>query len=151
LALRVVLLEADAEEVVQDVFVSLYRNIDDFQGRCAFSSWIYRITYNCALMKMRSFKRRLRREQQSIGLGCCNTEDLCPTVEEHFINRESLGLARDIVDSLPESFKAIFWLRDISGLSGAETAEMLGLSPAAVKSRLHRARAMIRKKGVFFF
>lgn len=145
LASRLVTSEQDAEEIVQDVFVSLYRKIGEFEGRSSLSSWLYRITFNCALMKLRTRRRKDRREQMSIQANSEECERV-DTVEDHLVRVERLKIAQEVIDSLPESFRTIFYLRDVDGLTGEETALQLGLTTAAVKSRLHRARLMIRKR-----
>lgn len=145
LASRLVVSDQDAEEIVQDVFVSLYRKIGEFEGRSSLSSWLYRITFNCALMKLRTRRRKDRREQMSY-LEKSEEGDRVDTIEDHFVRVEKLKIAQEVIDSLPESFRTIFYLRDVDGLSGEETALQLGLTTAAVKSRLHRARLMIRKR-----
>ncbi len=145
LAARLVSSEQDAEEIVQDVFVSLYRKIGEFEGRSSLSSWLYRITFNCALMKLRTRRRKDRREQLSF-LAKSEEGERLDTVEDHFVRVEKLKIAQEVIDSLPESFRTIFFLRDVDGLTGEETAVQLGLTTAAVKSRLHRARLMIRKR-----
>jgi len=145
LASRLVSSEQDAEEIVQDVFVSLYRKIGEFEGRSSLSSWLYRITFNCALMKLRTRRRKDRREQMS-DLANSEAGERLDTIEDHFVRVEKLKIAQEVIDSLPESFRTIFYLRDVDGLTGEETALQLGLTTAAVKSRLHRARLMIRKR-----
>jgi RNA polymerase sigma-70 factor (ECF subfamily) len=145
LASRLVVSDQDAEEIVQDVFVSLYRKIGEFEGRSSLSSWLYRITFNCALMKLRTRRRKDRREQMSF-LAKSEEGERPDTVEDQFVRVEKLKIAQEVIDSLPESFRTIFFLRDVDGLTGEETALRLGLTTAAVKSRLHRARLMIRKR-----
>jgi RNA polymerase sigma-70 factor (ECF subfamily) len=145
LASRLVASDQDAEEIVQDVFVSLYRKIGEFEGRSSLSSWLYRITFNCALMKLRTRHRKDRREQMSF-LAKSEEGERPDTVEDQFVRVEKLKIAQEVIDSLPESFRTIFFLRDVDGLTGDETASRLGLTTAAVKSRLHRARLMIRKR-----
>jgi RNA polymerase sigma-70 factor (ECF subfamily) len=141
----------DAEEVLQDVFTTLYQKLEGFQGKSAFSSWLYRIIVNAAFMKLRK-----RKQNNTISI-----EDLAPTIrqqqveKEHSISNRSDLLSinkemRDIIDSalnrLPDQYRAVFVLRDVDGLSNQEVGEILDLSIPAVKSRLHRSRLMLRKR-----
>ena len=153
LALRFTRNQEDAEEVLQDVFSTVYRKIQSFQGKSAFSSWMYRITVNAAFMKLRKKKQR-----PAIGI-----DDLAPSVWNNFFNQEaqmsyvnrsdSASMTRelrevlgDAIKKLPEQYRAVFVLRDVDGLSNQEVSEILQLSIPAVKSRLHRSRLMLRKK-----
>jgi RNA polymerase sigma-70 factor (ECF subfamily) len=150
LALRITRNSEDTEEVIQDVFVTVYRKISAFKGESAFSSWLYRITANTAFMK-------LRKRKQTVAV---SLEDIKPSVKEAWIGersdqtdinficsqhqlRDQLELA---ISKLPEEYRVIFVLRDIDGLSNQEVGEILSLSIPAVKSRLHRSRIMLRKK-----
>ncbi len=151
LALRFTRNQEDAEEVMQDVFTTVYRKIESFRGQSAFSSWLYRIVVNAAFMKLRK-----KRQNQTISM-----EDLAPAVKQYCIEREtatnnhSYGVAmtrelQDVlqraIDRLPDQYRAVFVLRDVDGLSNQETGQILDLSIPAVKSRLHRSRIMLRRK-----
>lgn len=151
LALRFTRNQEDAEEVMQDVFTTLYRKIDGFKGQSAFSSWLYRIVVNAAFMKLRK-----RKQSQTVSI-----EDLAPAVKQYCLDREALAgahshnvaVSREMQDilqqaiyKLPDQYRAVFVLRDVDGLSNQETGEILKLSIPAVKSRLHRSRIMLRKK-----
>lgn len=148
LALRFTRNQEDAEEVVQDVFTTLYRKLAGFEGKSAFSSWLYRIVVNASFMKLRK-----RRQQSTIYIEELTQErgidkDLLlgtrvDTVPSHRELRETLQSA---IDKLPEQYRAVFILRDVDALSNEEVAEILTLSVPAVKSRLHRSRIMLRKK-----
>ncbi|QPJ64756.1 MAG: sigma-70 family RNA polymerase sigma factor [Candidatus Nitrohelix vancouverensis] len=148
----------DAQDVTQDVLLTLFRKIHTFQGKSAFSSWVYRITLNAAYMKLRS-----RKKDQSISI-----DELLPTfngsgfqqekVQDWSENTESLLFANETrsiiqkaVDMLPEKEKVVFLLRDVEGLSTEKVGEILDLTVPAVKSRLHRARLFLRKKLSSFF
>jgi RNA polymerase sigma-70 factor (ECF subfamily) len=151
LAMRFTRNEEDAEEVLQDVFTTLHRKLDLFQGKSAFSSWLYRIVVNAAFMKLRK-----RRQKPTVHL-----EDLAPLTrqqaldgEEIFANhvdsyaqtQELKEVLRNAVERLPDQYRAVFILRDVNGFSNQEASEVLGLSVPAIKSRLHRSRLMLRKK-----
>ena len=143
----------DAQDVTQEVLLTLFRKINTFQGKSAFSSWVYRITLNASYMKLRSKKK-----DQSISL-----DDLLPTyngagfqqekIQDWSENTESLlftnetkSVIQKATDQLPEKEKVVFLLRDVEGLSTEKVSEILELTIPAVKSRLHRARLFLRKK-----
>ncbi|NBW41705.1 sigma-70 family RNA polymerase sigma factor [bacterium] len=151
LAMRFTKNEEDAEEVLQDVFMTLHRKIELFQGKSAFSSWLYRIVVNAAFMKLRK-----RRQKPTVLL-----EDLAPMtrqkvldgefsqenhIEKFTQNEELKGVLLSAVNRLPEQYRSVFVMRDVNGFSNQETSEVLGLSIPAIKSRLHRSRIMLRKK-----
>ncbi|MCB0328766.1 MAG: sigma-70 family RNA polymerase sigma factor [Bdellovibrionales bacterium] len=151
LAMRFTRNEEDAEEVLQDVFTTLHRKLDLFQGKSAFSSWLYRIVVNAAFMKLRK-----RRQQPTVHL-----EDLAPLtkqqvldgdhnfenhVDKHAQNEELKDILKGAIERLPDQYRAVFILRDVNGFSNQEASEVLGLSVPAIKSRLHRSRLMLRKK-----
>jgi RNA polymerase sigma-70 factor (ECF subfamily) len=151
LALRFTRNQEDAEEVMQDVFTTVYRKIDGFRGQSAFSSWLYRIVVNAAFMKLRK-----RKQSQTVSM-----DDLSPAIKQYCIDKDCLsgsytqniavshemqGVIQNAVNRLPDQYRAVFVLRDVDGLSNQETGEILNLSIPAVKSRLHRSRIMLRKK-----
>ena len=151
MAMRFTRNQEDAEEVLQDVFSTLYRKIDGFQGKSAFSSWLYRIVVNAAFMKLRK-----RKQNQTVSI-----EDLAPAIRQYCldcdamvssrsdsvsINRELRDIIQNAINRLPEQYRAVFVLRDVDGMSNHEVGGILGLSIPAVKSRLHRSRLMLRKK-----
>lgn len=154
LALRTTGNRQDAEEVLQDVFWSILRNIDSFRGESKLSTWIYRITMNTALMKLRG-----RPKSQHIPL----EEELGPAMTKDGMIAERLvdwtGLPSDelehkelaerleeAINQLPPDYRTVLVLRDIEGVSTEEACEVLNLSVAALKSRLHRARLFLRKQ-----
>ncbi len=141
----------DAEEVLQDVFVTVFRKIDGFQGKSAFSSWLYRITVNAAFMKLRK-----RKQNQDVPM-----EEITPAMEKNWLERgDHLSTSGDrhamnnelretvfgAINRLPDEYRIVFMLRDVDGLTNKEVGEILGLSIPAVKSRLHRSRLMLRRK-----
>ncbi len=151
LALRYTRNEEDAQEVLQDVFTTIHRKLHLFQGKSAFSSWMYRIVVNAAFMKLRK-----RRQSPTISV-----EDLSPTVRQSLFNDDSQidnhtdrytqdqeirSILRQAIEKLPEQYRMVFILRDVNGLSNQEASQILKLSIPAVKSRLHRSRIMLRKK-----
>lgn len=151
MAMRFTRNQEDAEEVLQDVFTTIYKKMDGFQGKSAFSSWLYRIVVNAAFMKLRK-----RKQNQTISI-----EDLAPAVRQYCLDcdamvgsrSDSLSVSKELRDTiqgainrLPEQYRAVFVLRDVDGLSNQEVGEILDLSIPAVKSRLHRSRLMLRRK-----
>lgn len=152
LAYRISRNEEDTEEIVQDVFVTVYNKIDKFEGKAAFSSWLYRITANTAFMKLRKKKQTPAMSLEDLVEG--NPETLFPAED----NSRGLGLQQEIraalesaLEILTPEYRAIFILRDVDGLSNQEVAGILGITVPAVKSRLHRSRLMLRKKLRRFF
>lgn len=150
LALRLTRSEQDAEEVLQDVFSTVYRKIGSFEGKSQFSSWLYRITVNAAFMRLRKNKFK-----HTISL-----EDISPQIRNSWKCAQSEKNAADGVTyqnqlraeletalaALPDEYRPVFVLKDIDGLSNREVGSILGLTIPAVKSRLHRARLMLRRK-----
>lgn len=149
--------EADAEEVTQDVFMSLFRKIDAFEGRSALGTWIYRIAVNTALIKRRgkraavevmledylpTFKEDGHREGDRAML----LADWSETPEEELLSNETRQAVRRMIASLPDHYRVVLLLRDMEELSNEETAEILNDSVASVKSRLHRARMSLREQ-----
>jgi RNA polymerase sigma-70 factor, ECF subfamily len=146
----------EAEDVLQETFISAFRALDRFEGRSLLSTWLYRIAYNAALMRLR------KREIPTVS------------VDEPFTNEEGDPLPRQLVDwgaapdqillnselrrvldtavaALPETLRSVFVLRDIEGLSTAETAAVLDLTETNVKVRLHRARLALRERLSAYF
>lgn len=151
LAMRFTRNQEDAEEVLQDVFTTIYKKLAGFEGKSAFSSWLYRIIVNAAFMKLRK-----RKQNTTVSI-----EDLAPAVKQYCIEREGVTESRSdtltinkelrdrvqgAIDRLPEQYRAVFVLRDVDGLTNQEVSEILDLSIPAVKSRLHRSRLMLRRK-----
>ncbi len=144
--------DADAEDAVQDAFLSAFKNLTQFDGKSKLSTWMHRITVNACLMKRRA---RSRRPERAI-------EDLLPTFDHtgHQTNParawnahrtggiegdEAATLLRAMVDELPESYRTVLMLRDIEGLSTEEAASALEITPNSVKIRLHRARLALKE------
>lgn len=151
LALRFSKNEADAEEIIQEVFLNVYKKINNFEGKSAFSSWLYRITVNTALMKLRKKPKNCTIMQ--IDEEVCNTEEFCYDVNSSNNQTNYLTIRHELrsklelaIKNLPTDYQEIFILRDVDGLSNEEVGNILNLSVSAVKSRLHRARTILKKK-----
>ena len=142
---------ADAEEVLQDVYMTALNKIDRFEGRSNLSTWLHRITVNGALMKLRS---------QRSGKHTISMEDASPFLgqDDFLYNNKASRLPDDIliskelceqvfesVEALPNIYQNTFFLRDVQGFSVKEASELLSATPAAIKSRLHRSRFFIRE------
>jgi RNA polymerase sigma-70 factor (ECF subfamily) len=147
LALKMLRNPEDAEDVLQDPFLRAYRGIKAFQGHSTFSTWIYRITANSALMRLR--KKQLPTvsiEDADEREAPINIADWAPGPVERLMTEETRVAMEDAIEALPPEFRQVFILRDVEELSNAEVAEVLDLSVAAVKSRLHRARLKVRNR-----
>ena len=141
----------DAEDVLQETFLKAYTHLDDFQGNSKFYTWLVRIAVNEALMKLR--KRRSDRTvplDEPIDTG---EDEMVREIavwdedpEQAYSREELAELLNQAVESLKPAYRTVFILRDIEGLSIEETAEVLGLSISAIKSRLLRARLQLREK-----
>lgn len=143
--------DQDAEDVLQDAFLKAYSKLDQFQGDSLFSTWLTRIAVNEALMRLRKGKNRKTVSlDESIDTGDGEVTREVPddreTPEEAVGRGEVRRLLETAVDSLSETYRPVFVLRDVEGFSTEETAEMLDLSISAVKSRLLRARLQLRDK-----
>lgn len=140
----------DAEEVLQDVFLSVYRKITSFDGRSAFGTWLYRIAVNAALMKLRgrgplhdSIEAHLPQFTED-GRHARLIVDWTQGAEDRLLQKERVRLVRQAIEALPPDYRAVVVLRDLEGLSNEEVAEVLGTSLLAIKARLHRARLALR-------
>ena len=141
----------DAEDVVQDAFLKAYQNLGQFQGQSKFYTWLVRIAVNEALMRLRR-----RRPERMVSLDeDVNTEDdsvprevadWSPNPEQQYSQAELKDILTRTIQGLPPSFRTVFVLRDVEGLSTEEAAEALDLSIPAVKSRLLRARLQLRER-----
>ncbi len=145
--------QMDAQDVTQEVLLTLFRKINMFQGKSAFSSWVYRIAVNASYMKLRSKKKEpnvsideLMPSFNSAGFQQEKIQDWSENTESLLFTKETRDVINKAVDLLPEKEKVVFLLRDVEGLSSEKTGEILDLTVPAVKSRLHRARLFLRKK-----
>ena len=146
----------DAEDVVQDAFLKAYSNLHQFQGQSKFYTWLVRIAVNEALMRLRrrrpermvSLDEDVKTEEDSLPR---EVADWTPNPEQQYNQAELREILTRTIQGLPASFRTVFVLRDVEGLSTEETAEALDLSIPAVKSRLLRARLQLRERlGRFF-
>ena len=145
--------EHDAREVMQDALVSIWNKIGSFEGKSAFTSWIYRVTANAGLMALRKKKRR----ENDVSLDTAASDDddaLVPALrlsdkgplpDKAAMTGELGEQVRAAIDRLPEPYRVAVLLRDVEELPMNEVMEATGLSEPALKSRLHRARLALRE------
>ena len=140
----------DAEEVVQDAFWTVVRKIETFRGDAALSSWLYRIAANCAYTKLRV--RRAHQESSMHGASVMvdahapEFQDWSSRIADPALQLELRHVLIAALESLPEDYRAIVVLRDVEELSPLDVSQITGLSVAAVKTRTHRARLVLRKR-----
>src|ERR1700722_8335364 len=150
LAMNITQNREDAEDVMQEAFLKSYKNLDRFQGDSRFYTWLVRIAVNEALMKL----RKRRPNQVSIDEPLTDDddsvfreiEDWGPSPEKKFAQTELNEILNSVIGELDPIFRVVFLLRDVESVSTEETAQILGVSVAAVKSRLLRARLKLRQK-----
>ncbi|WP_219908008.1 sigma-70 family RNA polymerase sigma factor [Enhygromyxa salina] len=155
-ALRLLKNDADADDIVQEGFLSAFRNFDSFRGDARLKTWLHRIVVNAALQRLRRSKSRAGQQADVVDV-----TELLPrfadngypehfhqpwvqTIEELATRAETREQVRQMIDKLPDNYRTVLILRDIEELDTSETAELLELSPGTVKVRLHRARQALR-------
>jgi RNA polymerase sigma-70 factor (ECF subfamily) len=139
--------DAESGDVLQDAWVRAYEHLDQFAGRAAFATWVTKIAFYEALA-------RARKKKRLVSIDARNGDSMSereyadvkkPDPEQRAIGAELKQAVECAVDRLPETYRSVFVLREVEELSTAETAECLSLSEEAVKTRLHRSRAMLRR------
>ena len=150
LAYKILRHEDDAAEALQDAFLSAFRGLKNFKAESTFSTWLYRVTTNAALMKYRkrreghiSLEQSQSKDDSAQPMELADWSALPP---EELEDQETWTVLSDAVEQLPEDLRIVFLRRDWLEESNAEVAEGLGLTVAAVKSRLHRARIQLRDR-----
>ncbi|OGW17347.1 MAG: RNA polymerase subunit sigma [Nitrospinae bacterium RIFCSPLOWO2_12_FULL_47_7] len=150
--------QMDAQDVTQEVLLTIFKKVDTFQWKSAFSSWVYRITINASYMKLRG-----RKKDQYVSMDDAlpvfngsgyqkeKIQDWSEQTDSPLFVNETKEIIEKAVEQLPEKEKVVFLLRDVDGLSTERVGEILELSVPAVKSRLHRARLFLRKKLSIYF
>jgi len=137
--------EAEAEDVMQQAYLSAFAHLDQFAGEARFSTWLLRIGVNEALARLRQRRRHLQIEpKDQDDAESLPVEADMPTPEERAADRELAELIETIVDGLPLGYREVLVLRLVEGLDTAETAAVLDLGQDVVKQRLHRARQMVQ-------
>jgi RNA polymerase sigma-70 factor (ECF subfamily) len=143
----VVMNDDEAEDVLQEAWVRAYEHLDQFAGRASFSTWVTRIAFHEALARTRKNRRwtPLENPEGEIMAEAERRQTAAETPEMQ-AERSQLGrMLEAAVDGLPETYRSVFVLREVEQLSTTETAECLELSEEAVKTRLHRSRALLRR------
>lgn len=148
--LRVVGNPEDAKELLQETYLSAYKNFKSFKGDSAFSTWVYRIATNHALMRLR------KKSPETVGLDDIpvptheelkkrTITDWAIDPKEAILRKETRHMLNVAIQALPPTYRAVVVLRDVNDMSTAETARILDISEGAVKTRLHRARLHLRE------
>lgn len=139
--------DAEAEDVTQDAYVRSYMHLDQFGGRAKFSTWLTKIAVNEALSRLRNRQKLVEIDAASNSMeGSMSLESKSPTPEQEMLTQTMRIVLESAVESLPETYRTVFMLRDVEGMTTGETAECLEVSEELVKVRLHRARGMMRKQ-----
>jgi RNA polymerase sigma-70 factor, ECF subfamily len=139
--------DGEAEDVMQDAYVRAYQHLDQFAGRAKFATWLTRIAVHEALARQRRGARyqelepTCEQEGDPMDLFASST----PSPEQLASNSELRTLLEQAVEKLPDSYRAVFVLRDVEQMSAPDAAEVLEITEDNVKVRLHRARALLRK------
>jgi RNA polymerase sigma-70 factor (ECF subfamily) len=152
LARRMLSNDADAEDVTQDVLLQVVRKLGTFRGEAAFPTWLHRVTVNAALAHRRKRasreEHRLRDPLESLfedGKLAVPVRKWSIRPEQAVLDRETHEVIEKAISQLPEIYRDVYILADVEGLPNAEIGDLLGLSVPAVKSRLHRARLLMRE------
>lgn len=137
-----------AEHTMQETFLSMVKNLNQFSGQSKLSTWLYRVVSNHCLMLARSEKKYdyTSFEDEDAVIDEKNIADWKITPDKVTENNELKELLDKAIQKLPADYRIVFTLRDVEGLSTEETAKIVGLTVPAVKSRLHRARAFLRNE-----
>jgi RNA polymerase sigma-70 factor (ECF subfamily) len=150
LSFKILRHEEDAAEALQDAFLSAYRGLKNFKAESTFSTWLYRVATNASLMKY----RKRRDDHVSLEQSQSYQQDAEPLAIpdwsqqplDELLDAETREVMEEGLRRLPEDLRTVFILRDEEGHSNADVAQILDLSVAAVKSRLHRARIVLRDR-----
>jgi RNA polymerase sigma-70 factor, ECF subfamily len=156
LAIRYMKNREDAEEVVQDVLLKIYQKIDAFRGDSALSSWIYRITFNTAMSRLRHTRAMRMAEVSEVAIGTeaspgapsarKDPADWSSMADEEILRRQMRERLIEAVDDLPAIYREPVILRDLRGMSTEEASSALQLKDQTLKSRLHRGRLLLRRR-----
>jgi RNA polymerase sigma-70 factor (ECF subfamily) len=143
---------AEASDIVQEIFLKVFRNIGGFKGEAALKTWVFRIAFSEILNRLRWWKRRHRfatvsldEQQNDFGTSSRMIAASSPTPEQALQSKEEEGAIQQALGKLSREHRSIVVLRDIEGFSYNEIADVLGVSVGTVKSRLARARADLKK------
>src|SRR5262245_30368168 len=155
LAFRYLRNKEDAEEVTQDVLLKVYRKVDAFRGDAALSSWIYRITFNAAMSRLRTARYQRSQDEmrqaevdgdQKSGSARPDVADYSNMADEQVLRSQLRRRVLRAILALPAIYRAPVVLRDLQGMSTEEASAMLKVKDQTLKSRLHRGRLILRKQ-----
>ena len=143
-AVRAILRSDDGtEDAMQQAWLNAYQHLGQFAGQAQFSTWLTRIAVNEALARLRKSQREITEGEEAMSSRLVDTET--PDPERHAGTKELRDVLEREIAALPSAFQVVLVMRDIEGMSTAESAEALGISDELVRTRLHRARAMLRE------
>jgi RNA polymerase sigma-70 factor (ECF subfamily) len=154
LALRITRNHSDADDVLQEVFLAMEK-LHTFREESKFSTWLYRVAANASYMHLRAKRKIYENEVSLEDYTSCNEsgaleggqiKDWSDRPDEVLLSREGMEMIENAVNQLPVSYRTVFHLRDVEGLTNPDVAKVLGLSLTTVKSRIHRARLFLREK-----
>ncbi len=138
--------DAEAEDVMQDAYVRAYQNLGQFEGRAKFATWLVRIAVHECLARVQRRARFRSIEDETEGVSNMSLlASKAPDPERSAASGEASSLVEAAIMGLPESYRTVLMMRDVEEMSTAETAECLNLTEENVKTRLHRAHAMLRR------
>lgn len=156
LALKISSNPIDAEDILQDVFLTLARKIDTFKGKASFSTWLYKVTVNASYMHYRAKGKKYQSDISLEGyapydengtlMGRIASKDWSGRPDDVLLSKEALEIIERAINDLPESYRVVLYLRDVEDKPNDEVADILGISTGTVKSRLHRARLFLRDR-----
>ncbi len=156
LAFRYLRNHEDAEEVMQDVLFKVHRKVGEFRGDAALSSWIFRITFNAAMSRLRSTSYQRAQDEQrtpmsldgdaAVAASLRDVADWSNMADEHLLRSQLRRRLVRAVLALPAIYRAPVVLRDLQGMSTEEASAMLRVKDQTLKSRLHRGRLILRKQ-----
>jgi RNA polymerase sigma-70 factor (ECF subfamily) len=144
--------DADAEDVTQEIFIKISRALPDFRGESKLSTWLYRIATNTALDRIRApaYQHMAMTISAEIVEGNVDdrniwTGEKIPVLEWQVVRNEMADCLQDYIRKLPENYRIVLALKEFEGLNNQEISDILGLTPGAVKIRIHRARERLKK------
>jgi RNA polymerase sigma-70 factor (ECF subfamily) len=138
--------DLEAEDIIQDAYVRAYEHLHQFEGRARFSTWLTKIAVYEAYARLRRTDRQKVDSISTLGGQDLDVKAKERDPEQQIYDGELKIVLEKAFDSLPDDYKSVFMLREIEGMSTAETAECLGISEENVKTRLHRARAFLQRE-----
>ena len=148
--------QIDAEDILQEVFLTLVKKINTFEGKASFSTWLYKVALNACYMHFRAKGKKYESnlslenyapyDENGTLMGRIKSKDWSDRPDRVLFSREALEMIEKAINDLPENYRVVLYLRDVEDKSSDEVANILGISVGTVKSRLHRARLFLRDK-----